>query len=201
MAVLASDDFNRADGSLGANWTLSTAIGGASFTIFSNTATITADQDTGEYYNTVTWPADQYAEVVFSTAGTHGDLGTGMGVCCRLAADQQTYYRAVASTLGYEVAKFIDGAYTQLATSAGTTFANGDTLRFSVVGTTWTLYKNGAQVATGTDNAIASGNAGLVYSSSTTGDPPSVTSWAGGSPDSAESPPRTYPQLVQGGLY
>ena len=56
----ASDDFNRADGGLGANWT---AISDGGMSIASQQVTGTAAQVTGDMWTATTFSSDQYSEV------------------------------------------------------------------------------------------------------------------------------------------
>lgn len=176
-AQLASDDFNRADGPIGSNWT--NMLGGA-FNIDTGAAKFNSDQDCATYYNAVVWPDDQYSEITFKGTDTPDSADVGYGVLCRQSASAHTCYRAVGSGTGWDVAKFITGSYTSLASGGAVTFANGDTLRLEVVGTTWTLKKNGSVVATDTDASIASGNAGIAYSAPGVNNT-TIDSWAGGS--------------------
>ena len=57
-ATSASDDFNRADGGLGANWT---AISDGGMAIASQQVTGTAGALTGDIRTAETYPSDQYS--------------------------------------------------------------------------------------------------------------------------------------------
>lgn len=187
MALPASDNFTRADSAdLGANWTVVTGAG--SWKIATNTAQPNAESsDAAEYWNADAFNNDQYSEAVLGVAATSAG-GTGCGVAVRVAAGAWTYYRAVASVNGTELAKFVAGSYTSIDSDA-TVWANGDTIRLEVEGTTLRVKRNGTTIAglTNTDASIASGSAGVDHSSISTGTP-TLTSWAGGNMAAAGGP-------------
>lgn len=180
MAVLATDDFNRADSAdFGTNWTVTT--GDAAWRITSNTARVSnVDSDCSEYYNAGTWPNDQYSKFKLTTAPDNtiaNDIGIGPG--CRFSTSARTYYRSVGGTVqGCHVAKFVAGAITTIASSA-TDFANGDIIQLEAVGTTIRLLQNSVQITSNTDSAIATGRPGVCFSSSTSS-VPVVDDWEGG---------------------
>ena len=177
MTVLATDDFNRANSAdLGTSWDVVT--GNQSFQITSNAATpLNVVLDAAESYNAVTWPNDQYSQVLIPVVGT-GVLGSGTGVGVRISASVETLYRIVVSDSGSEMGKFVTGTFTQLATNS-TVWANGDTAYTSVVGTTLQVKRNGTNLYSGTDSAIASGRAGITHSSTSQAGV-NVDNWEGG---------------------
>lgn len=59
------------------------------------------------------------------------------------------------------IQKRVAGVFTELVFDTSTTWQAGDMWEGRVVGTTLTMFKNSVQVLTITDNAIASGGAGL----------------------------------------
>lgn len=144
----ASDDFNRANETpIASPWT--SAVGsGANLT--SNALTSTASTDKQSFYSG-TWGNDQectatvgnlasnsrYAQLNLRLNATSG--GNGFSV-----------YTDGASGSGHtEFAAYTNGSQSVLGTIA-TTFANGDTMRFTVSGSSpnivLTCYKNGTQV-------------------------------------------------------
>lgn len=84
------------------------------------------------------------------------------------------YYRAAMPAGGAATIGYFDGSSeTNLSTSGGNAWAIGDTAtwKFEVVGTTLTLYKNGASFLTATSSSIsAAGKAGLPYQRNVTYD-------------------------------
>jgi hypothetical protein len=191
MAVLATDDFNRANSTgLGANWT--TLTGGSvvdGFDVVSNTAQphiITNDEATR--YTAIAWPNDHYSQAALSMSGI--GAGTGPGVVVR-ATNGGNWYRCVVNHAGSNnlvMHQTVGGVSTTLATLT-VTWTDGDILRLLAVGTTLRIFQNGAQVGADViDAALASGSPGLFYS--TTSTTAVVDSWEGGTPAaSSDDPP------------
>lgn len=184
MAALATDDFNRADTvgpDLGPNWT-NVAAGGMAvngFQIVSNAvAPTTTGSDKLEFYSGVAWPADQYSQAKVTVSGTGADAGVGVAVRCDTDGSQ---YRAVVNKAGANnvgIHRQIGASFLNLGTRT-TTWVDGDALRIEVQGTTIRVYQNGAQLgADVTDTGLASGSAGIAYSSTTTS--ASMDDWEGG---------------------
>lgn len=169
MAVLATDDFNRADSAdLGANW--NPGIG--PMQILSNKATWGSaagdGSDAGENYSAISWPDDQYGQVAISGQDTTGS-GSGIGIMLRYA-NSSNYYRIVVSgdaANNVVVAKVVSGGFTQITTRTQA-WTNGDILKVEVQGNTLKVFRNGVQLGaniTG-DAALATGGVGMFYSSS-----------------------------------
>lgn len=118
-------------------------------------------------YIGATWPADQYAQVTLVSPDAAGGLGEGYGPAVRItSAASGTFYRLMGNGSGYQLWKSITGSFTSVTSGTGTTFANGDVLRLEVQGTTLRMFKNGVQFGGDqTDASIATGHAGMAYSS------------------------------------
>lgn len=167
MAVLATDTFDRANADpIGGNWT--TAGTYAALKIASNVA-VPSNQgaDGAAYYNAISWPNDQYSQLKV-TGGTGGS-GVGFGALTRQATGAtNTNYRCVVdrgATNNVEMGKTVAGTFTSLK-SFSNTWVDSDVLRLESQGTSHRIYRNGTQISTtATDSAIASGNAGMFYSS------------------------------------
>ncbi len=167
MAVLATDDFNRANGGLGANWTnLRTNV----FRIVSNQVESTDIlEDAVAIWNTITWPADQYAQAAIKNL-SGGVSGEGMGVSLRMSGpvDSITGYRVIVADSGagnVAIERFASGAFSPITTRT-TTWVSGDILKAQIEGTTIKVFQNGAQLGADiTDANVATGSAGLSYSS------------------------------------
>jgi hypothetical protein len=184
MSILATDDF-ALTGALSANWTgndnNSTTMSRSSGQAISDDAT----SDAAYRYSGLSWPNDQYSQVIFGPA-TAG-LGSGYGASVRMdtagtisSALHDTHYRLIGSSGGYERVKLVGAAGTSLESSSATTFTSGDTLYHQIVGTQATFKKNGTTFGTpATDSAISSGASGIGHSStSNSGD--GIASWEGG---------------------
>lgn len=163
----ATDDFNRANGGLGANWTTITSE--AAPQIRSNLVEVNASAtDAGAWYNAVTFGANQWASIKVVAATT--DTQRAVAVTLRTASGARTYYYVeVAGPLGASatvgIAKFVAGAHTGL-TSTTASVSSGATLRARVTGTgsatLITAWINGVQVLSHSgDTSISSGQPGV----------------------------------------
>lgn len=188
MSVLATDNFNRANAAnLGANWT--EELGG--WSIVSNAAVPDnlGGSDSIGYWNAITWPNDQYSQAKITVTGTTGN-SQGLGVTVRKSTSTVARYRLVAdhaAANNMELAVF-NTAYTSLwqRTQA---FTNGDTIYLEAQGTTIIGKLNGVAVGAATTNsAIASGKAGIGFSSFETA--AVLDDWEGGDfATTAKAPP------------
>lgn len=151
----ATDDFNRADGGLGANWT--DLHGG--FSITSNEAVSTGGSSQSVMYTASTPGNDQYAQVVLVVYGTGGPRG---GPAVRMSAGTN-FYAAWLGEFATAIDKVVGGTYTQLATAAGIQDFGGPGFvgRLEVQGTTLRLIYNGTTIITTTDSALSSGVGGM----------------------------------------
>ena len=184
MTALATDNFNRANAAtLGANWTVLSSPT-THYEVVSNVAALVGGSlgdDCVDYYNAVSFPNDQYSQAKLTVTGTGGG-GSGVGLCVRKASGStNTYYRMVADHAGsnnVEIGKKVAGAYTNLGNRTSS-FTDGALFYLEVQGTT-ILAKNAGTTmgASITDSAIASGSAGLAYSSTETS--ASSDDWEGG---------------------
>lgn len=172
---MATDNFNRANGALGANWTTITSE--QALVVASNALAIGSGletQDAGNFWNAVSFANDQYSQLVLPVIAAAGS-GVGIGVVVRAASAARTYYRVVACASGTELGKVVAGTFTSLKTDS-TVWANGDTIRLEVTGQnpniTLTVKRNGSVISALThtgETSINSGSAGVAYSSVTAG--------------------------------
>lgn len=178
MAV--TDNFNRADGGLGANW--STISGEGTGQVVSNQAeTNSVGTDCVVRYSATTFGNDQYGQVkvVSSTTGS-----VGLGAMCRGSDSARTYYFAygkVATGGTWFLKKRVAGTASDL-TSGSVDVAANDVMYIEASGTSISLKKNGVTVLGPiTDSAIASGWAGFIVfvDSGVVGDAV-IDDWEGG---------------------
>jgi hypothetical protein len=169
MAVLATDDFNRADAAnLGANWTA----GIGPMQILSNQATWGSGPgsgtDAGETYTGggVVWPNNQYGQIAISGTATTG-AETGIGIILRYL-NSNNFYRIIVNgeaSNNITVAKIASGSYSVI-TSRTQAWTGGDTFKAEIQGTTIKVYRNGVQLGADiSDSSVASGDVGMFYSS------------------------------------
>lgn len=114
-----------------------------------------------------TFLSDHSAEVTFGTIG-NGDWGAA---AVRLSAASSgqgyvAYYRPEGSNVSlYKLtAGTVGGSGTFILNIASITFALGDKLKLGCVGTTLTVYKNGASIGSVTDATYTTGQPGIAYS-------------------------------------
>lgn len=154
---LASDDFNRADGALGANWTDNAG----AFKIVSNLAACNSSADAIEFnhYSAVSFLNDQWAQATVTSVAA----GTYIGLSVRGASGStKTGYVLYSNGSTVFLSKMIAGSRTVFngGSSIGTLAIN-DVVLLTVQGTTLTVYKNGVSLFSVVDSAIASGSPGI----------------------------------------
>lgn len=150
-----TDDFNRADGVLGANWTVTLG----TWAVASNKASCIsgAGSDGIAFYNGADYAAPCYAQS--KTLGANGavHIFEDGGLILDRQSNGHCYHMDVAS--GNVYIYYLDGAavYTQLGASAAVTQASGDIwkLERTVVSghNVLTAYLNGVQKLQSTDSA------------------------------------------------
>lgn len=153
-----TDDFNRADGGLGANWTvMSDASNTGTLNIVSNQVKInTNGLDAASRWSADTFSGDHYGQCVATTIGTNSGLGPTVRNQLATTAKYEADSNNTSSTLYY-----FDGTNWTSLTAVLTGIANGDTLRFEVVGTGLTYRRNGTSILTATDATLSGGAPGL----------------------------------------
>jgi len=155
---LASDDFNRADGALGANWTDNAG----AFKIVSNRAACNSTADAIEFnhYSAVSFINDQWAQATV-TAVSGGGVYIGLSVRAA-SGSTKTGYVLYFNGATVFLSKMIAGSRTVFngGSSIGTLAVN-DVVLLTVQGSTLTVYKNGVSMFSVVDTAITSGSPGL----------------------------------------
>lgn len=159
MTQLASDDFDRADGGLGANWATTTDY--TAILIASNEAEAQASAVCGGRYTATSAPDDGYSEIVVgSVVCTVSD--EGIGPAYRISASAGTFYLVQTNTTETRLYRVVNASsYTQLG-SDGAACVTGDVLRLTCNGTSISVQRNGTTfIGPVTDATIASGSAGM----------------------------------------
>lgn len=178
MSQLAEDLFDRADNvDLGSAWDVET--GCDNFQIVGNQVRPTGASPStpAEKNNTVTWPNDQWAEVVVKALPSGS--GEGIGPAVRMAAGANSFYRILCNATGPEIWKTVAGVGNSLLFPGGG-LAVGDRVRVEVVGTTIRVYVNGTLRGSVTDSDLASGSAGIAGVISGADSTAQLDSWKGG---------------------
>ncbi len=148
------DNFNRANGALGSNW--SSSGGAAAYTIVSNTAASSnAEVEEAVWWNATTFAADHFAEVTITTVSANAFIGPAVRI-----SSGGNYYGFYGDNSARYLIRVVGGTWTSLATT-GTGFANGNVVRLEVEGTTLRAYINGVLWTSTTDSNLSSGSAGI----------------------------------------
>jgi len=161
MSLPATDNFNRADGGVGSNWTaLQNASAVASgHTIVSNQCK--AIQGTGNYafsyWNADTFPADHYSQVVAA------NLAAYCGIVVRMPSSGMIDGYLLFNTLGGSTNSYRldDGAFTLMA-SGLTAPAINSVMKITAESSAIKYYDDGVQMGTTqTDATYGTGRAGI----------------------------------------
>ncbi len=156
MAVIATDDFNRADAVLGApNW--GTVSGCSPLEVRSNTVKSLNDPSMSAYIG-IAAPNDGEAGV--TVVSPLDASGAGMGPAYRVTQASNSGYFVLYYTGGMDLYSVVSGSYNLLQSYSGT-ITGGDIIALRCVGTTITVRQNGTVRITVTDSSLASGRAGL----------------------------------------
>lgn len=189
--ILASDNFNRADGGLGASYH---SLDSSALEIRSNQVreVVAPDGNDGiAAYTAITWPDNQYSKIKIIAAsanrGVYPFVRSNNVVFASGAGSM--YFAYIIGPLGSSVtlilAKFIDHAYTELFNSGATKTINvNDILEIRAIGTTISVWLNGVQQTSQIDGSLTTGYAGFGIADFTGGSETEaiLDDWEGGSP-------------------
>ena len=173
-ATTVSDNFDRADGSLGANWT--TVSGTAAPMIVSNNLRVgTASAVNSAYWSASTFGGDQFAQASLpNSSGTQ----YGPGIAVRLSSTKGYFLWYGNSSNTVSLWRMdSSSSWAQLKQSAALTVSrSSDVWMIRAVGSTISGYQNGKLVVQATDTKITSGSPGvwLYYPSN------QIDNWSGG---------------------
>jgi Putative esterase len=190
-ATTASDDFNRADGILGPNWT-DMADGGLAISSDAVTGTAAAGPS-GDMWTAGAFGSDQFSQIQLT--GTQLTGGQWIGVTVRAQDGGQDGYTGLYfwNYGNPELMLFArsDGNWSQLGGAVPTgPLPGGTVLEVDASGPAISLLENGSQVITATDTSITGGAPGIMaFGTAQAGD------WAGGdlgSPGSGSGPTAAY---------
>ena len=174
-ATSASDDFNRADGGLGPNWT---PVSDGGMAIASQQVTGTAGGTTGDIRTAETYASDQYSMVQVTSTQLTG--GQWVGPAVRLQSGGQSGYVGIYSWnlrqprtgAVFEERGELDAA--RQAYSSGP-LAAGTQLELVAVGDTISFLENGIQRIGAADDSFTGGAPGIMAYGNATAD-----NWSGG---------------------
>jgi hypothetical protein len=168
----AFDNFNRANGAIGSNWTVQT--GGIN--VNSNSVVGTSSTNNWAFYSAANLPvsADQFAEISLPSAVPAGG-GAGPGVRMSSTGSGADNYNCHPNNNTLYLERVLNGA-SGILTSVANTSAAGDVIRLEVVGNTLNCYYNGVLKLTATDNNLTAGSPGIeLFNTAAT-----LDNWTGG---------------------
>ena len=172
IAQSAFDSFNRANGAIGANWTVQN--GGLN--VSGNAIVGTGSTNNWGFYSAPTFSVtpDQFAEISLPAAVPAGG-GAGPAVRASGSGASADNYNCHPNNTTLYLEKILNGASTILS-SVGNATAAGDVIRLEVSGNTINCYYNGVLKLTATDNSLTTGSPGLeTYNTSAM-----LDNWTGG---------------------
>ena len=160
MRILASDDFDRADGTLGANWTTRTGAEDPQI-VSSKLRAKTVDFTACSGYTGITWPNNQWSQGILDTVG--GATYTEHGLILRYQVANALRYRCyITGPAGAaKDAEIRDTAGAVIATRSDVITSAGDLMTFDVVGTRFRLWQNSTLLLTANDSVQLSGSPGV----------------------------------------
>ncbi len=172
MSTLFTDNFNRADGSLGSNWTVAPGsppnvwwTSSTSPSIVSNQADLTPDPSSGYVNSISTSLTSCWAQCTLKSLDTTG--GDGGGPALRINTSTGALYYIACQTVG-TVVTYVDGSGTFTAkASNATTWAVNDICYMEIQGTSGIVRKGGSggtQIITFTASELSSGAVGIAGS-------------------------------------
>lgn len=174
-AATSSDNFARANGPLGANWT---DMSDGGLTIVSQTAAGSSASNSGDMWTAQTFGSNQYSEVETTSVALTGGEWVGPSVRSQAAGASDyvgIYYWNWGSP---ELMLFLrsSGGWEQLGSSYNSgVLAAGTVLELMANGTTITFLENNVPRITATDSTLSGGAPGIMAYG--TG---AVTDWSGG---------------------
>lgn len=154
MSVLATDDF-AGTGALSANWTALAYVPNVSARL--NNQANQASGRGSQYWNAVTWPNDQYAQVAVVQYGQRLILRA-----VNISGESNLYYFG-CSTLSTDIefVEYLNNSGGTTLQSGTETISGGDVIYAEIQGTTLIAKKNGTQILTATDATYSAGNVGF----------------------------------------
>ena len=174
-ATTATDDFNRANGSLGANWT---DMNDAGLAIASQQVVGTNNGYSGDIRTGESYASDQYSQIEITSTQLSGGQWIGAAVRAQNGG-QDTYLGLYFWNNGNPVMmlfKRLGGGWTQLgSTYASGALAAGTQLTLSATGSSLTFSENGVARIASSDSSLTGGAPGIMAFGT-----PAADNWSGG---------------------
>lgn len=149
-----TDDFERANGGLGANWT--TVTGAFAPTISSGNVISSSYGDASiSYWSGDTFTSNQCSTITIDTPNRQAPI-------INASATEKTYYMfRLQDAYVIKMYKVVSGVETQLGGDYTIDMFTGDTIGLCTDGTTLTPSRNGSNLATRSDSTITDGSPGI----------------------------------------
>ena len=175
--IIGQDDFNRADGGLGAGWA---AMNDGGLAIVSQEVVGTASADAGDIRVAESYGSDQYSQIEVTSTQLSGGQWVGPTVRSQNGG-QDTYvgiYFWNSGSPQLRLYKRTAGAFTQLGSSYDSgPLPAGTKLTVTAVGSTISFQQDGVTRIAVTDSTLTGGAPGVMTHDTATGD-----NWVGGTP-------------------
>jgi hypothetical protein len=178
--VPVSDDFDRADGSLGSSWTAQSAktlslagyaVIGAPDDFVCSSRSLASSTFSNNQSSQVTIARLDHADSISVTVRSGGSWVTGNFSGYLLTADGSTF-----SSLD----KIVSGNGSQILNLSSVMWTAGDVMKLTVSGSTLTAYKNGVVIGTISDPDLVQGQpGGCIFESGADGSGTAFDSWIG----------------------
>jgi hypothetical protein len=185
----ASDDFNRANGSLRADWT-DMSVGGLAISDDVVIGT-QASGDSGDIYTGETVGSDQFSQIGLTSTQIAG--GQWIGPAVRAQNGGQSLYVGIYwwnfGSPELLLFKRTSGNRTQLGTYPSGPLVAGTQLNLTATGSTLSLSENGAVEITATDTSLTGGAPAIMAYGA-----PTAVDWSGGD-NSSPLPPPDAPEV------
>lgn len=178
---VATDDFNRADGALGADWT--TAYNGGYIILGNEARSNGSSNDACSAYTGASFNDDQYVEATVSSVNASHYYAIGVATRCNFSVGVWRNYLNIGLYDNNEryLARCSNGTATALQHYVGSGVAVNDLMHLDSEGSLHSPFLNGSAdtlLGTSTDSTYASGVPGLhCYNGSTTS---RMDNWVGG---------------------
>jgi hypothetical protein len=175
--VVATDNFNRADGYIGVtNWTRVSPEWYNSYVRSNTLQQSNCGYNAMDYYSNATFSNDQYAKVKVVSI----ESGKMIGVCVRVSGTTGYVMRAESGT-SIRLYSFTDvDTYTAIGDAITQTVTADDVLSLWVVGTTFYLRLNNTTLDTRTDATYNSGKPGVLLTGACGGNASTLDDFEGG---------------------
>jgi hypothetical protein len=183
FSTTASDNFQRADGSLGPNWSDVTGLSGSAQIISHEVTSSAINANADSYYSGTAFAADQWAQIIVAACANNSFIGVDLRASATAA--YRLYWNGTLGTSGsFAIQKWFGGNFTQLlpgnAPISGLTLHAGDTITGVIIGSRIMYFWNGVMIAAVTDTDIATGSPGLLAVPATNVTDTFISGWSGG---------------------